>query len=107
LFAAAGLIAKADPLDIASALLLTAALAGAFLLAGAIPCFRFVRMIRLQEAMFQTAFDDDCAVELDRVGLTYVSKDWFIRSVSRRSMRTTFVPSAAVQSARKTASATA
>ena len=82
LFAVAGLTAKADPRDIATALLLTAALAGAFLLAGAIPCFRFVRMIHLQEALFQTTFDDSGAVTLDRVGLTYVSKDWFIRSGS-------------------------
>ena len=82
LFAVAGLMAKADPRDITAALLLTAALAGAFLLAGTIPCFRFVRMIHLQESLFQTAFDDSGAVELDRVGLTYVSKDWFIRSGS-------------------------
>ena len=82
LFTIAGLLAKADPRDITTALLLTAALAGAFLLAGMVPCIRFVRMIRLQEALFQTAFDDENAIELDRVGLTYVSKDWFIRSGS-------------------------
>ena len=82
LFAVAGLTAKADPRDIATALLLTAALAGAFLLAGTVPCFRFVRMIHLQEALFQTAFDDTNAIVLDRVGLTYLSKDWFIRSGS-------------------------
>lgn len=82
LFAVAGLFAKSDPRDIAAAIVLTAALAGAFLLAGAILCFRFVRMIRLQEALFQTAFDDTDAVVVDRVGLTYLSKDWFIRSGS-------------------------
>ena len=82
LFAVAGLMAKADPRDITAALLLTAALAGAFLLAGTVPCFRFVCMIHLQEALFQTAFDDTDAVVVDRIGLTYLSKDWFIRSGS-------------------------
>ena len=82
LFAVAGVFAKSEVRDIATAILLTAALAGIFLLAGTVVCFRFVRMIRLQEALFQTAFDDTNATELDRVGLTYLSKDWFIRSGS-------------------------
>lgn len=82
LFAVAGAFAESEARDIVTAILLTAALAGAFLLAGTLVCFRFVRMIRLQEALFQTAFDDTNAIVLDRVGLTYLSKDWFIRSGS-------------------------
>lgn len=82
LFAVVGVICKSNAADIWTAIGLTLALAFVFYGAGALACVRFVRMIRLQEALFQTRFDDSNAVVLDRVGLTSVSEHWFIRSGS-------------------------
>ena len=82
LFAVVGVIYQSNAADIWTAIGLTLALAAAFYAVGALACIRFVRMIRLQEALFQTQFDDSNAVVLDRVGLTAVSEHWFIRSGS-------------------------
>lgn len=82
LFAVVGIIYKSNPVDIWTAIGLTFALAAVFFFAGALSCIRFVRMIRLQEALFETEFDDQNATELDRIGLTFVSERWFIRSGS-------------------------
>lgn len=82
LFAVVGVIYQPNAADIWTAIGLTLVLAAAFYAAGALACIRFVRMIRLQEALFQTKFDDGNAVVLDRVGLTSVSEHWFIRSGS-------------------------
>ena len=80
LFAVVGVIYQSNAADIWTAIGLTLALAGAFYGAGALACIRFARMIRLQETLFQTKFDDSDSVVLDRVGLTSVSEHWFIRS---------------------------
>ncbi len=82
LFTVVGVIYKSNVADIWTAIGLTLALAAAFYAAGALACIRFVRMIRLQETLFQTRFDDSNAVVLDRVGMTAVSEHWFIRSGS-------------------------
>lgn len=82
LFAVVGVIYKSNAADIWTAIGLTFALAAMFYFAGALACIRFIRMIRLQETLFQTRFDDSNAVVLDRVGLTSVSERWFIRSGS-------------------------
>lgn len=82
LFAVVGVIYQSNAADIWTAIGLTLALAAVFYTAGALVCIRFARMIRLQEALFQTEFDDSNAVVLDRVGLTSVSEHWFIRSGS-------------------------
>lgn len=82
LFAVVGIVSKSNPADIWTAIGLTFALAAVFFFTGALSCIRFVRMIRLQEALFQTEFDDQNAIILDRVGLTSVSDRWFIRSGS-------------------------
>lgn len=82
LFAVVGIVYKSNPADIWTSIGLTFALAAMFYAAGALACIRFVRMIRLQETLFQTVFDDTGEVVLDRVGLTSVSERWFIRSGS-------------------------
>jgi hypothetical protein len=82
LFAVVGVVYQSNAADIWTAIGLTLALASAFYAVGALACIRFVRMIRLQEALFQTEFDDQNATVLDRVGLTSVSDHWFIRSGS-------------------------
>lgn len=82
LFAVVGVIYQSNAADIWTAIGLTLALAAVFYTAGALACIRFTRMIRLQETLFQTEFDDSNAVVLDRVGLTSVSEHWFIRSGS-------------------------
>ena len=82
LFAVVGVVYKSSPADIWTPIGFTFALAAVFYFAGALACIRFVRMIRLQEALFQTEFDDRNAAVLDRVGLTSVSERWFIRSGS-------------------------
>ena len=82
LFAVVGVIYQSNAADIWTAIGLTLVLAFAFYAAGALICIRFVRMIRLQETLFQTKFDDSNPVVLDRVGLTSVSDHWFIRSGS-------------------------
>ena len=82
LFIVVGVVYKTNAADLLTAIGLTFALAGAFYATGALACIRFVRMIRLQEQLFQTKFDDTNEVVLDRVGLTSVSDRWFIRSGS-------------------------
>lgn len=82
LFAVVGIVYKSNSADIWTGIGLTFALAAMFYAAGALACIRFVRMIRLQETLFQTVFDDTGEDVLDRVGLTSVSERWFIRSGS-------------------------
>lgn len=82
LFAVVGIVYKSNPADIWTGIGLAFALAAMFFFAGALACVRFIRMIRLQEALFETEFDDQNATVLDRVGLTSVSERWFIRSGS-------------------------
>jgi hypothetical protein len=82
LFAVVGIVYKSNPADIWTGIGLAFALAAMFYFAGAFACIRFVRMIRLQEALFETDFDDQNATVLDRIGLTFVSERWFIRSGS-------------------------
>ena len=82
LFAVVGIVYKSNLTDIWTGIGLAFALAAMFYFAGALACIRFVRMIRLQEALFETEFDDQNATVLDRIGLTSVSDRWFIRSGS-------------------------
>lgn len=82
LFAVVGIVYKSNLTDIWIGIGLIFALAAMFYFAGAFACIRFVRMIRLQEALFETEFDDQNATVLDRIGLTSVSDRWFIRSGS-------------------------